>query len=550
MNAKILKTLEFDKVLSLLSEEAGSAPGRERCLNLKPMTNPAEIEKLGVQTEDALQRAFQENPPDFRSVRDFKELIRALEAEASLGMGELLSLALFLENTGRVKSYGEAREAEDSLTGFFTLLEPLRQLSGEILRCIEDQENLYDDASPELKRLRMAIGRAQEKVRSELSSMVNKYRDYLQDPVVTLREDRFCIPVKAEHVRQIPGMVHDTSGSGSTYFIEPAGIVNLNNRIRELMLEEKREVERILQELSALAAGHTEELKENVRIMIILDVIFAKGRLALKMNAVKPELSAEGILKLKGARHPLLDPKKAVPIDVALGEDFELLIITGPNTGGKTVSLKTVGLLALMAQAGLHIPARHGSCIPVYMDIYADIGDEQSIEQSLSTFSGHISGIVEILKRANRRILCLFDELGAGTDPIEGAALAQAILEDLKARHAPSIATTHYSELKTFALRTPGVENASCEFDVETLRPTYRLIIGLPGKSNAFAIAEKLGISPKIIKEAEKHISRRDRGFEDLISDLDRRRKEMEDKERELSALEEESAALREKLAG
>ena len=507
MNTKVLHTLEYTKIINLLAEKATSEPGRAMCRNLVPQTDLSEIRLAQQQTADALSMLFAKGSTSFGGNRDLSMALRSLEVGSSLPAPELLRIARQLENVGRIKAYGRGpkdEEKETSLTGFFQALEPLSLLSGEINRCILSEEEIADDASPGLKRVRRSITITGEKIHAQLISMVNgSCRSYLQDAVITMRDNRYCIPVKAEYKSQVPGMVHDQSSTGSTFFIEPAAVVNLNNQLKELAIQEKEEIEAVLAALSAQAAEHIPEITENQRIMTFLDFVFAKASLAMDQNATMPLFNTERYIRIRKGRHPLLPAKKVVPIDIHLGKDFDLLVVTGPNTGGKTVSLKTVGLFTLMGQAGLHIPALDRSELSVFTEVFADIGDEQSIEQSLSTFSSHMTSIVSILKNADDNSLCLFDELGAGTDPTEGAALAVAILDHLHTRGIRTMATTHYSELKVYALSTDFVENACCEFNVETLAPTYRLLIGIPGKSNAFAISSKLGL-PDYIIEANK----------------------------------------------
>ena len=467
-------------------------------------------------------------------------------------MSELLKLASFLDNVSRIKTYGKKEREDlpnDSLDAYFEGLTPMTQLANEINRCILSEEEMADDASPRLKSIRRSKLSTNEKIHSQLTSMVNgAYRTFLQDAVITMRDNRYCIPVKAEYKSQVSGMVHDQSSTGSTFFIEPAAVVNLNNQLKELDLQEQEEIEVILGDLSSQAAVHTSELAADQKIMTTLDFIFAKAKLAMEQNATEPIFNTEHYIQIRKGRHPLLDKKKAVPIDVRLGKDFDLLVITGPNTGGKTVSLKTVGLFTLMGQAGLHIPALDRSELSIFSEVYADIGDEQSIEQSLSTFSSHMTRVVHILQHADTDSLCLFDELGAGTDPTEGAALAIAILNYLHDRGIRTMATTHYSELKIYALSTNFVENACCEFDVETLRPTYRLLIGIPGKSNAFAISSKLGLSDEIINAAKEQISKEDESFEDVIADLEQSRVTIEKEQQEIAEYKERIRTLQEQL--
>ena len=552
MNAKVLRVLEYDKVIRMLEEKASSAPGRELCRSLAPMTDPADIEAAQEETAAALARLFRKGSINFGNNRPLGMSLKSLEIGSALSAPELMGIAGLLENAARVKNYGRQDredEAADCVTEDFNFLEPLTPLSSEIRRCILSEEEIADDASANLKRIRRSMVSVGEKIHSQLNSMVNgSARSWLQDSVITMRDGRYCIPVKSEYKNQVPGMVHDQSSSGSTFFIEPAAVVNLNNQLRELEIEEQKEIAVILASLSAQAAEHALEISEDMRILTRLDFIFARAALAMDLNATRPVFNQERRIRIRQGRHPLLDRKKVVPIDVELGRDFDLLIITGPNTGGKTVSLKTVGLLTLMGQAGLHIPALDRSELSIFTEVFADIGDEQSIEQSLSTFSSHMTSIVSILAHADADSLCLFDELGAGTDPTEGAALAIAILNFLHDRGIRTMATTHYSELKIYALSTPFVENACCEFDVETLRPTYRLLLGVPGKSNAFAISKKLGLSDEIIEAAKEQIDEQDVNFEDVISDLEASRVTIEREQREIEAYKKEVEALKKRL--
>ena len=552
MNTKVLTTLEYTKIIDLLTEKADSEPGKKLCRDLVPSTDLSAIRTAQRETKDALARLFRIGSTSFGSNRDLGFSIRSLEIGSSLSMSELLKLASFLDNVSRIKTYGKKEREDlpnDSLDAYFEGLTPMTQLANEINRCILSEEEMADDASPRLKSIRRSKLSTNEKIHSQLTSMVNgAYRTFLQDAVITMRDNRYCIPVKAEYKSQVSGMVHDQSSTGSTFFIEPAAVVNLNNQLKELDLQEQEEIEVILGDLSSQAAVHTSELAADQKIMTTLDFIFAKAKLAMEQNATKPIFNTEHYIQIRKGRHPLLDKKKAVPIDVRLGKDFDLLVITGPNTGGKTVSLKTVGLFTLMGQAGLHIPALDRSELSIFSEVYADIGDEQSIEQSLSTFSSHMTRVVHILQHADADSLCLFDELGAGTDPTEGAALAIAILNYLHDRGIRTMATTHYSELKIYALSTNFVENACCEFDVETLRPTYRLLIGIPGKSNAFAISSKLGLSDEIINAAKEQISKEDESFEDVIADLEQSRVTIEKEQQEIAEYKERIRTLQEQL--
>ncbi|MCR4617682.1 MAG: endonuclease MutS2 [Lachnospiraceae bacterium] len=552
MNTKSLKTLEYDKIIKMLVEQADSEPGKEICKNLLPSVLMAEIQKNQQETADAVSRLFKKGSTSFGGNKDLRYAVKSLEVGSTLSAPELLHLAGQLVNAERIKSYGVSENEDaprDSLDDYFDNLHPLTSISSEINRCILAEDEFADDASPALKNIRRRIVSTSDKIHSVLRQMVNgSLKSYLQDSVITMRDDRYCIPVKAEYKSQVPGMIHDQSSTGSTFFIEPSAVVSLNNDIRELMLEEKKEIEKILADLSYRCAEHTDEIAENQRILTNLDFIFAKGKLALLMNASCPMYNRKHYLNLKKARHPLLDKNKVVPIDIYLGRDFDQLIVTGPNTGGKTVSLKTVGLLCLMGQAGLHVPCSDRSELCIFNDVFADIGDEQSIEQSLSTFSSHMVNIVEILKKADKHSLCLFDELGAGTDPTEGAALAISILSYLHENEIRTMATTHYSELKLYALSTEGIMNASCEFNVESLRPTYRLLIGIPGKSNAFAISSKLGLPEFIIDKAKEQISSENESFEDVISDLEQNRITIENERKEIAEYKEKIRTLQEQL--
>lgn len=553
MNKKAIKTLEFDKIIELLTARASSPMGKERCRSLLPSDSLDEIRNMQTQTADALSCLFKKGSISFGSVKNIFPVIRRLEIGSTLNITELLQIASILENTARVKSYGRREsdhEQTDSLTVLFDSLEPLTPLSTEIRRCILSEEEISDDASPQLKSIRRNIRSCSDRIHTQLSEMLTgSMRTYLQDAVITMRNGRYCIPVKTEYKNQVSGMIHDQSSTGSTIFVEPMAIVKLNNEIRELEVSEAREIEVILASLSSAAAEHTELIQYNLENMTELDFIFARAGLAMDMNATEPVFNTDGIVQLRKARHPLIDRKKVVPIDLTLGEDFDLLIVTGPNTGGKTVSLKTVGLLTLMGQSGLHIPALDRSRLALFTEVYADIGNEQSIEQSLSTFSSHMTNTVSFLEKADENSLVLFDELGAGTDPTEGAALAIAILSYLHRQRIRTMATTHYSELKVFALSTPGVENACCEFDLETLRPTYRLLVGVPGKSNAFAISSKLGLPDYIIDEAKQQISKKDESFEDMLTSLEQNRIALEQEKTEVERYKQEAASLKKQLA-
>ena len=544
MNEKALKTLEYNKIIEMLCERATCGPGRKRCEALLPSDEIDTIRRMQTETAAALSRLFKKGSPSFGNADDLGASLKRLEIGSALTQHELLQIASLLENAGRAKAYGQHDDdAKDCLDPVFSSLEAVPMLSGKIRRCLISEDEISSDASPELAKIRRNIRLNGERIRSQLQEMLSgSMRTYLQDAVVTIRDGRYCLPVKAEYRSQVTGMIHDQSSTGATIFIEPMAVVRLNNDIRALEIKEAREIEKILAELSAETAVYIEPIRWDMENLIELDFIFARAKLAMDMNATEPVFNTDGRIVLRSARHPLIDKKKVVPIDIRLGDSFDLLIVTGPNTGGKTVSLKTIGLLTLMGQSGLHIPTLDRSELAVFSEVYADIGDEQSIEQSLSTFSSHMTNTVSFLEKADRDSLVLFDELGAGTDPTEGAALAIAILSFLHRQGIRTMATTHYSELKIFALRTPGVENASCEFDVATLRPTYRLLIGVPGKSNAFAISKRLGLPDHIIDEARTQISEQDASFEDVLTSLEQRRVELDEQNREL---EQQREALR-----
>lgn len=549
MNEKSLRILEYNKIIEMLSSKAHSKAGKLLCDGLKPIDNLNEVISSLQNTDDALKRLLRNGNVSFAGNKDIRQSLLRLKKGSSLNALELLLICDLLEASSRVKSYLKKEhpdDEDDSLDKYYAMLEPLTKHSLEIRRCIISEDEIADDASSELKAIRRHIKGTNDKIHSELTRMVNTtYRTYLQDAVITMRDGRYCIPVKAEYKSNVPGMVHDQSGSQSTFFIEPAAIVNLNNELKQLSIDEEREIGIILSKLSSDLSDHLDEIMTDSEVLTTLDFIFAKANLALDMNATRPLYNVFGHVNLKKARHPLLDKNKVVPIDIKLGYDFDLLIITGPNTGGKTVALKTIGLLSLMGQAGLFIPAKDASELSIFDNIYADIGDEQSIEQSLSTFSSHMKNIVEILHEADEKSLCLFDELGAGTDPIEGAALAISVLSDLHARKVRSVATTHYSELKVYALQEEGVENACCEFDVDTLRPTYRLLIGIAGKSNAFAISSKLGLPSYIIDDAKSRISKKDESFEDVLTELENNRVIIENEKAEIEKLKREIELLK-----
>ena len=552
MNQKAFKALEFYKIVDMLAEKASSAMGKELCRNLVPLDDIDRIRHLQVQTRDALSRLFKKGGISFGSVKDVRGSLKRLEVGSTLGITELLAICSLLENVSKVKAYSRnerTEEAPDSLDGMFQSLAPCTPLVSEIRRCILSEDEISDDASPALRSIRRNMRAVNDRIHSQLNSIVNgSARIYLQDSVVTMRNGRYCIPVKAENKNQVPGMIHDQSSTGATLFIEPMAVVRLNNELRELELNEQKEIEVVLATLSERTAADREAILEDLSIMVELDFVFARALLAMDMNATEPVFNEDRRIRLRKARHPLIEKKKAVPIDIRLGDDFDLLVVTGPNTGGKTVSLKTVGLLTMMGQAGLHIPAADMSELSVFTEVYADIGDEQSIEQSLSTFSSHMTNVVSFLEKADYQSLVLFDELGAGTDPTEGAALAIAILSYLHNQQIRTMATTHYSELKVYALATKGVENACCEFDVETLRPTYRLLIGVPGKSNAFAISSKLGLPDFIINKAKEQITEQDESFEDVLTSLEQNRVTIENERQEIERLKAETEELRSQM--
>ena len=554
MNEKVLHTLEYNKILDQLTEYAFSADAKSRCQKLRPITDRAQIEQLQQQTSDALSRLFKYGSLSFSGVTDIRDSLKRLEIGGALSAIELLRVCSLLESAKRAKAFARSQEdndqPDDSLTGLFAGIEPLTPLCDEIRRCIPSEDEIADDASSTLHSIRRSMRGMNDKIRAQMNSMINNTttRSYLQDTVITMRDGRYCLPVKAEAKSLVPGMIHDQSSTGSTLFIEPMAVVNLNNEYKELQLREQEEIEVILAGLSNLTASYATQLLADYELLTELDFIFARAAFAQTYNGVAPLFNDDGRIHIRKGRHPLLDPKKVVPIDVRLGEDFRLLIVTGPNTGGKTVSLKTVGLLTLMGQSGLHIPASERSELGIFAEVFADIGDEQSIEQSLSTFSSHMVNIIRILEQVNDRSLVLFDELCAGTDPTEGAALAISILSKLHLYGARIMATTHYSELKVYALSTPGVENACCEFDVATLSPTYRLLIGIPGKSNAFAISEKLGLPSDLITDAKGRISKSEGDFEDLIADLEKSRSTIEREQLEINQYKAEIESLKEKL--
>lgn len=553
MNQKVLRTLEYNKIVERLAEYAFGADTKERCLSLLPSTSLSEITNAQQQTKDAMNRSLKKGRLDCSGIKPLSSAIRRVEIGGTMNIEELLGLCKLLETARRVKAYGRKEREDipsDSLSELFDGLEPLSPLCDEIRRCIISVDEISDDASSNLKSIRRSIRSTGDRIHAQLNQMLNNQnvRNCLQDFVITMRNGRYCLPVKAEAKSQITGMVHDQSSSGSTLFIEPMAVVNLNNELKELSIKEQDEIAVILATLSAKAGEYIPAIETDYQILTELDFIFAKAAYALEYNGITPHFNTEQKIRILKGRHPLLDAKKVVPIDISLGSDFDQLVITGPNTGGKTVSLKTVGLLTLMGQAGLPIPSGDRSELAVFDDIFADIGDEQSIEQNLSTFSSHMTNIIHILKEANEHSLVLFDELCAGTDPTEGAALAVSILSYFHSRGIRTMATTHYSEIKIYALTTSGIENACCEFDVETLSPTYRLLIGIPGKSNAFAISKKLGLSDTLIEDARTRISSNEQNFEDLLSDLEASRITIEKEQAEINRYKSEIAALKQQL--
>ena len=551
MNQKALKTLEYTKIIAQLEEFAASEPGKKLCRELVPSTSLEEIRTWQAHTTDAVSRIRMKGSLSFAGTKDVGGSLKRLDIGSSLNIPELLALSSLLTAAARAKAYGRHEsdeEAFDSLEPYFAGLEPLTPLNNEIKRCIISEDEVADEASPGLSHVRRSMKNIASRIHSQMNALLNSNRSYLQDGVITMRDGRYCLPVKAEYKNQVAGMVHDQSSTGSTLFIEPMAIVRLNNELRELEIQEQKEIQAVLASLSEQAAPHIDAIRMDMELLGQLDFIFAKAGLSRHYRCSAPVFNDRGYIHIKDGRHPLLDPKTVVPINIWLGKDFDLLVVTGPNTGGKTVSLKTVGLFTLMGQAGLHIPAWEGSELAVFDEVFADIGDEQSIEQNLSTFSAHMTNTVRILNQADARSLCLFDELGAGTDPTEGAALAIAILSFLHNMKCRTMATTHYSELKVFALTTPGVENASCEFSVETLRPTYRLLIGVPGKSNAFAISQKLGLPDYIIEDARSHLEAKDESFEDLLASLESSRLTIEKEQEEIKAYKEEISQLKTRL--
>ena len=556
MNPKTYKTLEYTKIIERLTELASSPLGREMCEKLEPSIDLDEITLLQKQTSDALSRLWKKGAVSFSGTRDIRGSLKRLEIGSTLSAKEILDISSVLNVALRIKPLAkisdkeDSDEYEDSLAEFFTSIEPLSPVNNELKRCIIAEDEIADDASANLSSIRRSIKATNDKIHNLINSMVNSstVRTYLQDNVVTMRNGRYCLPVKAEYKSSMPGMIHDQSATGSTIFVEPMGVVQMNNELSELAIKEQREIEKILADLSNLLGEHIEEIHTDLMVLSQLDFIFARAALSKSLKCSEPVFNTDGIIDLKCARHPLLDQTKVVPIDVRLGENYNLLVVTGPNTGGKTVSLKTVGLLTLMGQSGLHIPANENSRLSVFNQVYADIGDEQSIEQSLSTFSSHMTNIIKILDKADDKSLVLFDELCAGTDPVEGAALAISILTFLHNLNVKTMTTTHYSELKVFALSTEGVENACCEFNVETLSPTYRLLIGIPGKSNAFAISLKLGLPGFIVDDANNRLNDDSKSFEDILTDLEESKITIEREKEEIKSYKLEIEELKRKL--
>ena len=552
MNEKALKTLEYTKIIDQLTEYASTEMGKQMCRELQPSCDLGTIRQSQTETTDALTRVRMKGSLSFGGVKDVRGSMKRLEIGSSLGIPELLSVSSLLTVAARAQSYGRHEKSEefpdDSLDERFRALDPLTPVNNEIKRCLPSEDEVSDDASPGLAKVRRSMKIVGGRVHTQLNSILNSSRTYLQDAVITMRDGRYCLPIKAEYKSQVPGMVHDQSSTGSTVFIEPLAIVKLNNELRELEIQEKREIEFVLAALSSQLMPYTDAILSDLSILAELDFIFAKAALSRHYNCVEPKFNNKRYINIKDGRHPLLNPKQVVPINIWVGDSFDLLIVTGPNTGGKTVSLKTVGLFTLMGQSGLHIPAFEGSELAVFDNVFADIGDEQSIEQNLSTFSAHMTNIVSILNEADANSLCLFDELCSGTDPTEGAPLAIAVLNFLHNMTCRTIATTHYSELKVFALTAPGVENACCEFNVETLRPTYRLLIGIPGKSNAFAISRKLGLPDYIIDEAKNQMEQKDESFEDLLANLENSRVTIEKEREEIASYKQEIETLKNRL--
>ena len=545
---KSLRKLELDRVLEQLAAYANSDEAKARCLALEPQTDVDEIRVLQEQTGAACRLIDLKGSPSFHELKEIAPSLERADRGGSLNPTELLRIAAVLRCIRNAKAYYNGDYAQTVLDVYFQELSANRYLEEKIGACILSEDEIADAASPELADIRRHMRLQSAKVKESLQKIISSptYAKSLRDPIITLRGDRYVVPVKAECKSDVPGLIHDVSSTGSTVFIEPMSAVNANNALRELALQEKKEIERILAELSAECASFRESILQSMEMLVTLDAVFARAKLSHKMNAMQPELRTNASVELIRARHPLIDPKKVVPITVRLGTDFDTLIITGPNTGGKTVTLKTIGLLTLMAECGLHIPADHGSAISVFSQVLADIGDEQSIEQSLSTFSAHMKNIVEIVGQCDRETLVLFDELGAGTDPAEGAALATALIEFCRQCGSRVAATTHYAELKVYAMRTKGVMNASCEFDVETLRPTYRLLIGIPGKSNAFAISKRLGLPNEIVEKAGSYVSENDKNFEDVLNQLEEQRAQMEQAKLEAERLKLETAQMKE----
>ena len=544
---KSLLKLELDQVLAMLAECAGSTEGKAACLRLRPSTDLDDVQLLLEQTTAASDLCTRKGNPSFLDVKDVSESLERADRGGCLQPKELLSIGSVLRCARTVKAYVAEDEKPTVLDPLFRMLVPNKYLEDKIFGAILSEEEIADTASAALSDIRRHMRIQSAKIRDGLQKIISSpaYSKFLREPIITIRQGRYVVPVKSECKNDVPGLVHDVSATGSTYFVEPMSAVNANNALRELELKEKKEIERILAELSAEAAGYREAISDDFRLLVQLDVIFAKARLAYRMKAWAPAMNDTGKIELRNARHPLINPQKVVPISLHMGKDFDTMIITGPNTGGKTVTLKTVGLLSLMAECGLHVPASDGSCLSTFDQILADIGDEQSIAQSLSTFSSHMRTIVDVVAQCDDRTLVLFDELGAGTDPAEGAALAISLIEFCRKMGSKVMATTHYAELKLYAMRTKGVINASCEFNVETLQPTYKLLIGIPGKSNAFAISRRLGLSEDILKEASDLVGQSDKDFEDVLSQLEQQRQQMEAARTEAEKLRRETEKIK-----
>lgn len=557
MNEKTLRILEYDKIINKLAGFTSSQPGKEKAKALLPSRDMETVKSMLKETDDGVKYVIKRGMPSLGGIRDIRNLLKRIEIGAVLSPGELLDVADVLRLSRNLKSHAFAssrdkdEEAENIVLQLIGRLEPNRRVEEKIEACIASEEEIRDDASPVLKGIRKQIREQQEYIKEKLNSMIRspRYGKYIQEPIVTIREGRYVIPVKQEYRNEIPGLIHDSSSSGMTLFIEPMAAVEANNYIKQLIIKEQAEIEKILSGLTADVGGILNQLESNMEILANLDFIFAKSSLSFHYNCTLPKLNTEGQIVINKGRHPLIEPEKVVPIDFRIGDRFSTVVITGPNTGGKTVTLKTIGLFTLMAQSGLHIPATDNTEISIFDDVFADIGDEQSIEQSLSTFSSHMGNIVNILKKAGRKSLVLLDEIGAGTDPTEGAALAMAILEYLHKKGATVVATTHYSELKLYAMTSEYAENASCEFDVETLRPTYRLLIGVPGKSNAFEISKRLGLLDDVLGRAKQFLTRENIRFEDILAEIEKEKREMEREKQNAESYRLEAEKLKDELA-